>query len=381
MSDSQTSQETVPKAAIEKNGDPVAFSPGPYHGWRDGEQPFAIEVDARPLQVLFEDARNGVRLYEFMSIDRPGDIYCYLRVRTVDVSKPVNERTQYLKARWVRSRQIREWGEGYFPFNRFDGLFHWDGDDTTPEAECWLRFRAGRYWEDTAIRLLAWVKEQQQRLRDGGDWLTLRELGYMSQRRHRRDFISEFERRCLSEPQQISRGTLPGSVLAVIKDLIARETVQSVSAPFSDFQLWRILCEEQLRRADQTGYEPEEAFTLSGPDGGLWHVPYQDWGADVHIPYEGVCMADLYIKPDWRRDSLERDSEGGQLVRIFSSFGYDVDSGYVCHFVLTPDDLGELLCASRREVGDGWVLYQSKQPYEPNPRCKPHLKAIERGDP
>jgi hypothetical protein len=24
-------------------------------------------------------------------------------------------------------------------------------------------------------------------------------------------------------------------------------------------------------------------------------------------------------------------------------------------------------------VGEGWILYQSKQPYEPNPSNKPHL--------
>jgi hypothetical protein len=322
---------------------------------------------------LFEDATKGTRLYEFMSLSRPGDIYHYLRVRTMDVSEGLSREVQRLKPRWVRSRQQDEWGDGYLPLSRFDNLFHWDGDDTTPESRCWLQFRAQRYWESTAVKLLTWVKDRQHTLRGASDWLTQREIGYMDRGIHRRDFIADIERRCMATPLNQDSGSLPACVHLLIDELVTRNNVQSVSAPYKDFKLWRRLCMEQLRRADQTGYSPEEAFPLSGPDGGLWHVPFEDWGADVHIPYEGICMADLYIKPDWRRDSLERDAEGGQLVRIFSSFGYEVSSGQVCHYVLTPDDLGELKCADRTEVGEGWILYQSKQTYEPNPNNKPHL--------
>jgi hypothetical protein len=361
-------------ADLDPFGDPIGLEPGPYEGyWKDGQQPFAIEVDGKPLAVLFDDANKGTRVYEFMSISRPGDIYHYLRVRTMDVSERLSKEVQRLKPRWVRSRQHDEWGDGYLPLSRFDNLFHWDGDDTTPESHCWLQFRAQSYWETTAVKLLSWVKERQNNLRSSPDWLIQREIGSMDRGIHRRDFIADIERRCLATSLNQDSGSLPACVHLLIDELVTRHNVQSVSAPYKDFKLWRRLCMEQLRRADQTGYSPEEAFPLSGPDGGLWHVPFEDWGADVHIPYEGICMADLYIKPDWRRDSLERDSEGGQLVRIFSSFGYEVSSGQVCHYVLTPDDLGELKCAARTEVGEGWILYQSKQPYEPNPSNKPHL--------
>jgi hypothetical protein len=92
-------------------------------------------------------------------------------------------------------------------------------------------------------------------------------------------------------------------------------------------------------------------------------------------------MADLLIQPSYRRANLENDAEDGQLVTLFQSWGYSVKRGWICHYVLTPEDLGELACAHRTEVGDGWVLYESKQQYIPNPRCKPHLlKAYENDD-
>jgi hypothetical protein len=140
-----------------------------------------------------------------------------------------------------------------------------------------------------------------------------------------------------------------------------------------DYELWRRLCKEQLVRSDRTGYQPEEAFPLTGPDGGFWHVPYEDWGADIHSPYEGTCMADLFIKPEWHNVFLERDSEDAHLVDIISSWGHSAKDGGVVHYVLMPEDVGELACAHRTVVGDGWVLYESKHPYVPNPWCKPHL--------
>ena len=173
-----------------------------------------------------------------------------------------------------------------------------------------------------------------------------------------------------ANPEFIS---LPAAVHRLIDELVARDNVQSVSAPYSDYQLWQRLCKEQLIRSKRTGYPPEEAFALSGPDSGLRHVPLEDWGADVHIPYDGVCMADLYIKPDWCNVFLKKDAEDAQLVEVFYSWGFSPRRGWMCHYVLTPEDLGQLACANRTEVGDGWVLYESKQPYVPNPRCKPHL--------
>ena len=99
-------------------------------------------------------------------------------------------------------------------------------------------------------------------------------------------------------------------------------------------------------------------------------VPYDDWGGMVHIPYEGYCGADLFIKPKWRNTFPAADKTGGSLSDIIFYVGEDYEYGYSCHYLLTNDDLGELNCASRQVVGDGWILYESNRLYRPNTNFK-----------
>lgn len=60
---------------------------------------------------------------------------------------------------------------------------------------------------------------------------------------------------------------------AALRDLIlelARSpSIHSVSCPFWDFELWKGLLQEQVRRARVKGLPVQEAFYLSGPGGGL----------------------------------------------------------------------------------------------------------------
>lgn len=355
-------------------GSPITLSPGPYTDNRNvADHPFVVEVDATALGVLRQRAFVGDRVYEFMAIARPGDLLRYLRVRPVNISSEVAQTIHHQQAPLWSMWQREVWGEGCYPIDIFDRIFRWDGEDTSREARCWVDFRGSPAWGLATTRLLNWVVEQQNELRHFGDRITQSEIARIDARAHRRDFLATVERHCAVVPAPNGGGNLPASVRSLVHDLITRDTVQSVSAPFIDYQFWRTLCTEQLRRAEQSGHTPEAAFTLSGPDGGLPHVPYEDWGAHVHIPYEGACMADLFIKPGWRNTFPEKDRDGGQLARIFGSYGYDPAYGSACHYVLTGKDIGPLLCATRTEVGDGWVLYQSKLPYEPNPSNKPHL--------
>lgn len=140
---------------------------------------------------------------------------------------------------------------------------------------------------------------------------------------------------------------LPESLITLIGEFIKRDTVQSVSFPFNNAKVWRLLIDEQVRRAMQTGLALQQAFTLSGPDSGLSINP-SEWGGEVHIPYEGCCDGDLFIAPTWR--NFIRETDSGTL-----------SSSY--HYLLLQRDLGELNCATRRIIGDGWVLYESTRTY------------------
>jgi hypothetical protein len=147
---------------------------------------------------------------------------------------------------------------------------------------------------------------------------------------------------------------LPEPVVAKILELIQRDDVHSVSCSYDDPEVWLSLIAEQVRRAAATGLPPQDAFVLCGPDGGLWDTPVEALGGYVHIPYEGVCGGDLYIRPVWR---LFHVPEGTKTGRLSTAAGVPC-----CYYVLSPEDFGELNFASRTVVGD-WVLYQSNAPY------------------
>lgn len=140
---------------------------------------------------------------------------------------------------------------------------------------------------------------------------------------------------------------LPEPVITLIGKLIERDNVQSVSCPFNNSKVWRLLVAEQVRRAEQTGKPPQQAFALSGPDSGFGFDP-TEWSGEVHIPYEGAAMADLFVAPKWRNFIRETNS-----ATLSTSY----------HYLLVQRDLGELHCATRREIGDGWLLYESTRPY------------------
>ena len=153
---------------------------------------------------------------------------------------------------------------------------------------------------------------------------------------------------------------LPDSVINMIGDLIKRDNVQSVSFPFNNTRVWRLLVNEQLQRAKLTGFSKQKAFTLSGPEGGLACDPTA-WGGVVHIPYEGCCMGDLFVKPSWR--NLYKDHGEDATLGDYATYWADPKIGQSCHYLLQGEDMGEIGCAVRHVVGDGWFLYESNRPY------------------
>lgn len=157
---------------------------------------------------------------------------------------------------------------------------------------------------------------------------------------------------------------LPDSVISLIGELIKRDNVHSVSCSFNNSQAWRLLVEEQVRRGSLTGIPLQKAFTLCGPDGGFSFDPV-DWGGDVHIPYEGACMGDLFVLPEWRNLFIEKANKKGERATLgdYATYWADPQVGHSCHYLLLQRDMGELSCAHRKIVGDGWFLYESNLPY------------------
>ncbi len=175
-----------------------------------------------------------------------------------------------------------------------------------------------------------------------------------------KDEVQRCERRYDDWGQMDNRVILPAPVVKKVQDLIRQDDVRSVSCPYDDREVWEALVQEQVRRATASGLLPQDAFFLSGPDGGLWDTPVEEWGGYCHIPYEGLCGGDLLVRPTWRKFRIPQGIATGKLSTAASVS--------CCYYVLSPEDFGEVPFAYRESIGDGWVLYKSNLPYVP---CNP----------
>lgn len=171
---------------------------------------------------------------------------------------------------------------------------------------------------------------------------------------------------------------MPDELRNFILAMAARADVHSVSCQFHDPKLWEGLLAEQAKRVRETGMSPRDAFFLCGPDSGipgvakhhpgLQGLPEEEWfnggtleekmGGHIHIPYEGVCGADLYVYPSWRKinpKAWERDGAELDWATPMKS----------CNHILIEQDLGEPACATRvGPIAGGWWLYSSRASYK-----------------
>ena len=185
----------------------------------------------------------------------------------------------------------------------------------------------------------------------------------------------------------IQRSALESNAMEQLRGAEARQLVEAPSTVDDDpssveAQPVRGLLEEQVRRARESGKPPRKAFFLCGPDGGLPGIakhhhgledlPREEWfdgstleekmSGDIHIPYEGVCGADLYVYPAWRRiNPAAWEKDGAELDWATAN--------KPCNHLLIEQDLGEPACATRTgPIAGTWWLYSSKAPYKP---CSP----------
>lgn len=311
---------------------------------------FIIDLDFTPLAVLIDTANYGNRVYELMSIKRPGDLIFYIYVYFINIEDKV---LQHLNR--------------YATFNAFtcaeglslyecDQRFNGYNDESESFEKIWCHHRKKNYWNALLEKLLTLVKAVQFRIRDiDDDYLIQHEINLLDKFKHRLDYVATIPR-----PISFSTGIKNSedqNIIELIAELIKSDKVNSVSCPLKDFVLWRLLVEEQIRRSKNSSKQLQQAFYLSTDDIGFRNIEFENWGGYVHIPYEGCTGGDLFIYPSWRR--LNTLHEGKHVT--FKS----VTTGKPCHYLLLENDYGEIEGANRTIFGK-WVLYESKSPYTPS---------------
>lgn len=325
---------------------------------------FEVDVDACPLALLIMEAGKGRRVYELLTINRPGDLLTYLRVHVTEKSP---ELAQYVMQRCNEEARVDapSLSRCELAFTTFDDCFRFEFDDTREDATCWLAYRDSAGWRQQLSRLLLVVRRAQTSLTDSDDFLVQHEIGLMAIGQHHLDFAAKVNRDDQLSPGVPAQATLKPDLFELIVRLSKQEKVRSVSCSFTDYWLWRELVAEQVRRSIAKGVDPMAAMRLNGPDSGIPFVndcvcrTDLEWGGKIHIPYEGARSSDLFVQPDWR---IFNKTEAGKASTLGEAvFGEPTPwDDKKCLYLLTPSyKLGEIDCANRTVIG-GWALYEPK---------------------
>jgi hypothetical protein len=307
------------------------------HGHR-GKYPFRLKLRFDAITQLMNDAFHGLRVYELMRIQRPGDVWHYVWVEVLEAPPRVE---QFEKLR----RSFFGAPNNFLPFLTFDGLFRYAYDDTEPEDLCWILARGQRPFAELADVLFASVRRVQAEIQSDPDVLTRHVLAAMAACRHPNDYLAAPPVHC-TKPGYVPRylPKRPPSYYRKLQDLLSLPEVNSVGfGSDDDYVAIRMACMEQRRRVATSGRSPEEAFFITMSSDGLYYA--DEWEAEARYYSEGLGRAYLFlVSPETFRACLVMPK------RRFPLFLLDADAGDIEDYEKTE--------------GDGWFLYARKSQYE-----------------
>jgi NAD-dependent SIR2 family protein deacetylase len=315
-------------------------------GYPGRQHPFSVALDASELFELFEHARLGHRVYELMLIGRLGDVWHYVWV-TPRASSP---RVAAMIGHW---RGAHPENVDRLRFVDFDRMFCWCGDDTYPEGEAWRLRRETAQLKDFAQRLFERARAVQAEL-EHGDEVTKHELARVRSGTHPYDQLARRDAivagRAFSPPGTPRH---PDSFYAKLQELLAQPDLLSVAyRGDGDYCSFRMMCNEQRRRASAAGCEPGQALRLSA--GADPMIDNTAWGTELHFFLEGLGYGDLHVEEGHRTRAGSVGSLAGLMKSGWRRFG---------RHILSSEDQGELPGYDRSR-GEGWYLYR-RAPHAP----------------
>lgn len=323
--------------------------------WRDN----VIEIEWLLLAALAEAAATGERLYEFMSLSRPGDLLRYARVHLVDVG----DRTLALiqsRRRSLRDYDVVRNGDCLsfldFEWSHWVSGSAWQYWGSDLAIQHWNHLRTRSFWREHLGGLWQLVRLLQARIRGmNADVLLQHEIGLMDQGEHRRDYWSKREQ--LPNPFPCSRlrtNFVPPGLAELLCALARHPGIRSMSLPFTDYYLWRDLIKEQVLRSLAEGVPPNDALYLGGAEADAWAEEAADWGGEIKGP-RNLDPYDVFVLPDWHAWSREQAVATGSARAGSGCFGPPKCS----KVFIVKHDLGEFETETRISC-DGWFVYRAK---------------------
>lgn len=316
-------------------------------GYRQAQSPFRVRLKADALWALFRDVLAAHRVYELLLIERPGDAWDYVSVLIEEAPAAVLNRVARLRSETERTQgETRSTQRTEVPFNEFDQLFYWAGDDTEPEDEAWLSGKDRPAVRAFAQQLLAAVGAARDRLA-WNDPLARCALERVRANEHPYAYLP---RGLAIRRGQEHAPNPPIHSEAFYKHLerLLRdpELVSVAYRADGDHRVLRAMASEQRRRATATGHEPGVALHLSALCN--QRISNDDWGSEIWFFEEGLGHGDLFI---------DGGGLGGAPIKALVQRHGRVPG----RCILSVVDEGDIN-GFEREAGDGFVLYRKQAP-------------------
>ncbi|MFU8837447.1 MAG: hypothetical protein ACNA75_04020 [Thiohalomonadaceae bacterium] len=347
--------ESMPfDAILDALAKPYPMPPSSLYEREHGEMTLNMCVDAVPLRLLLETASHGPRLYELLSIQRPGQLLYYLeldlRASEPALRKMVLRELSKYHLQMIRGYE-RDEGVDILPILWMDKVFPWDSYDTTSNAEEWLAFRATPAWQTMMNHYYHLVEQARQHLKNSANPLIRHTIAMIENGTHPGLYKARLEPGYnRGMPAKYERMT-PAVIEHVIQ-LLERYQLDSIAAEERGTALWLALCAQQIKRQHS-----ERPLKLYSSDAGVPFDP-QDIGCDIHVSCEGMVIGALTILPEWRVFDAERAEKQATLHGGLEIYPFpDLPE---CKIMLSQRDFGELSMATRTAL-DGWNVYIAKQ--------------------
>ncbi len=278
----------IPETSVVWDFGPVGYHNGP-------KQHFCVEIDAEPFAQLCRDVEIGHRLYELLSLNRPGDLLAYLRVNFTQLPDELRQRVT--KARHVATDAnfgSPPWPEGTMPYARFSSLLYSHEDDMQPSDEAWHS---------------AWRRDSQNALLDGLfasanlakqlapklDVVSAHVCRRILAGRHDYDYLPRDTAIAMSRNQGPAEDAHTEDYYATLREVLRDPRLASVAyRADGDWRVLRELAIRQRQCALTTGHCPGDALHLSA----LVNLTIDNkaWDSEIWFFSEGLAHGDLFIE-------------------------------------------------------------------------------------
>ena len=309
-------------------------------------RPLRVIVHAYAIDHLLADAREAYRVYELMSIRRPGDLCNYLYVEPIEASEGTLER--------CREKKLRDEPNTVVPLETFDGFFYLAGDDTESEHGCWLNYRRSSAFHDHLRGHFRRIQDAQQELRNGNDPLVRHVIQLMDASTHPWDISrGQSFRQTLSNYESRTKPKRSAEYYGTLRKLLQRPDITSVRLfMHDDYQTERLVCAEQRERASATGKITFEALPICMFSHNYPASP--GWGEKVMTFHEGTGYGTLVV--------VEDPEEAAYIKKVAEE--RERCEKYLLFHAGAPDIQGY-----RRSDGPGWTLLEDLTEYRYHRVC------------